>query len=34
MNKEYDMLEYRRVRDEAAKELGLPCPQSTQPTPN
>jgi tetratricopeptide (TPR) repeat protein len=31
MSKEYDMLEYRRVRDESAKELGLSLPTDNTP---
>jgi tetratricopeptide (TPR) repeat protein len=33
MNREYDMLEFRRVRDEAAELLGLPLPASDQLRP-
>jgi hypothetical protein len=32
LDKEYDMLEYHRVRDEAARELGLPNPENTSPS--
>jgi serine/threonine protein kinase/tetratricopeptide (TPR) repeat protein len=33
LDKEYDMLEYHRVRDEAARELGLPNPENNSASP-